>query len=173
MVRIELTKGYSTIVDGRDYEWATQWKWLAHVTACGIVYAERSVRHQGGHKSSKMMHRELWERHNGKIPKDLQLDHCSRDGLDNRMENLHLCSRGQNQANSPKTNPGGCLSRYKGVSREKGGLMWRAYIKVRGRQRHLGSYQDEAEAARSYDRAALAHFGEFACLNKPGSLGGE
>jgi hypothetical protein len=58
------------------------------------------------------------------------------------------------------------LSKYRGVSRNSGrGKPWKANIRYDGKQHSLGSFEDEEEAARAYDRAAKVHKGEVAQLN--------
>jgi hypothetical protein len=57
----------------------------------------------------------------------------------------------------------GCSSRYKGVSRRCG--KWYAYINVEGQQVGLGLYEQEIDAARAYNRAAVAQYGSHASLN--------
>jgi hypothetical protein len=54
------------------------------------------------------------------------------------------------------------------VSWQKQPRKWRAAINIDGKQRHLGHFDDPADAARAYDRAALEAWGEFAVLNFPG-----
>ena len=43
-----------------------------------------------------MAHRLVWEWHNGKIPKHLEIDHINADTHDNRIENLQLLTPKQN-----------------------------------------------------------------------------
>lgn len=57
-------------------------------------------------------------------------------------------------------------SQYKGVSWHKSTGKWRAAIMINGKQRHLGEFTDEIEAARTYDAAAY-EAGEFTRLNFP------
>ena len=47
-----------------------------------------------------LAHRVIWEMHNGKIPKGMQIDHINRNRLDNRIENLRLVTHQQNCWNS-------------------------------------------------------------------------
>jgi hypothetical protein len=42
---------------------------------------------------------------------------------------------------------------------------WIARITVRGKQHHLGTYEEEEEEARAYDMAARLHFGDYARTN--------
>jgi hypothetical protein len=44
---------------------------------------------------------------------------------------------------------------------------WRARIRVDSRLRHLGLFDDPIEAAKTYDKAALVAFGDFAVINFP------
>lgn len=60
----------------------------------------------------------------------------------------------------------GRTSRYKGVFWYARDKRWAAKIKVTGKQIHLGYFDDEEEAAQTYNEAALEHFGEYARLNE-------
>lgn len=48
--------------------------------------------------------------------------------------------------------------------RSRGGR-WRAQIRVSGKERHIGYFRTEEEAARAYDAAALQSYGAFAFTN--------
>jgi hypothetical protein len=89
------------------------------------------------------------------------VDHMDKDGLNNQAGNLRGCDRSQNVMYSSRYRPG--RSRYKGVDIHGG--KWRARIAAYGKRIHLGCYETEEEAARSYDLAAVRHHGEFAVLN--------
>lgn len=103
-------------------------------------------------------------------PKGKQVDHVDRDGLNNRRENLRLCSQSQNNANrSVPQGTGG----YRGVFLVPSGK-YRASItngkRTGARVQNLGTYKTAEEAARAYDAAAHARFGEFATLNFNNSI---
>jgi hypothetical protein len=44
---------------------------------------------------------------------------------------------------------------------------WRARIHAGGHPVHLGEFASAEDAATAYDVAAIAAFGEYACLNFP------
>jgi hypothetical protein len=88
------------------------------------------------------------------------IDHANRDGLDNRISNLRLCTMSQNQANRKRNrnNTAGA----KGVHKRKNNGRFRAYVTINGRRTNIGTFGtlDEATEARTY--AAQQLFGEFA-----------
>jgi hypothetical protein len=57
--------------------------------------------------------------------------------------------------------PRGGSSQYKGVHWLKRESKWVAAIQVDGTRHHIGTYAEEAEAARAYDAAAVAAWGSF------------
>ena len=51
-----------------------------------------------------LVHRLIWIYHYGNIPSNLEIDHINRDKLDNRIENLRLVTKSQNQFNRKSKN---------------------------------------------------------------------
>lgn len=58
-------------------------------------------------------------------------------------------------------------SKFKGVSLHKPDRKWMACIKVNGKNKNLGMYKVEEEAARAYDRAAMEVWGPGCYQNFP------
>jgi len=147
MKEIQLTKGKVTIVDDADFEWLNIHKW--HITSSG--YAARRVWPED---KILLMHRSIMD-----TPKGMDTDHKNHDTLDNRRENLRVCSRSENNLNrGPQPHN---TSGFKGVSWSKEKNKWRAYSKGI----HLGYFIDKNDAAMAYDKKAKELFGEFAKLN--------
>lgn len=92
-------------------------------------------------------HRLIWLYVHGEFPED-QIDHINGERSDNRIENLRAVTDRENSRNKSKyTNN---TSGTTGVSWEKQEGKWHAIIRVDGRQKHLGFFDDidEAIAAR-------------------------
>jgi HNH endonuclease len=157
MKTIPLTKDQVALVDDADFEYLSQYSWRAAWNPnTSSFYAVR------GHQIV-CMHRELLL--GLKTGRDVQVDHKNHDTLDNRRENLRLVTNSQNMQNKRKRASGS--SKYKGVVWRKKKRTWWARINIGGgRNVSLGTYKDETLAARAYDRAAVQHFGEFACTNE-------
>ena len=139
------TKGL-VLIDSNKVQEISAYKWhISKNYACA---------HIKGDKIS--LHRFLLS---GKI-----IDHINRDKLDNRVSNLREVSRAQNTINREKIRKK-TSSSYKGVSFHSRDRVWTAYITVNKKRISLGIYKSEIDAARTYDRAAIKYFGEYACLN--------
>ena len=100
------------------------------------------------------------------IPDGMFCDHINRNGLDNRKANLRPATHTQNIWNRAKFKPYS-RSKYKGVDFANDMNRWRARIRVNGKRIYLGSFKNELEAAKTYDRAAKLYHKEFAFLNFP------
>jgi hypothetical protein len=95
---------------------------------------------------------------------NMYVDHINKNGLDNRKENLRICTNYQNLWNSKlyKSNTSG----YKGVYWCKHYNKWHTRIKVCGKQKHIGYFKDIIEAKEAYIKAAKQYFGEFYSIVK-------
>jgi hypothetical protein len=79
------------------------------------------------------------------------VDHINHDRLDNRAINLQLVS---NRENSTKDRfRGSYSSKHIGVSWSKLHKKWRSDINIDGKQRFLGCFTYESEAANAYQNA--------------------
>lgn len=106
-------------------------------------------------------HRLAWLYVHGVWPTGM-LDHRNNSNSCNRISNLRLATRSENNTNSRARTDS--KSGLKGVRLRPWGK-WEAHIFVGGKQVHLGCYQTAEEAARAYDREAAKNFGDFALTN--------
>lgn len=91
-------------------------------------------------------------------PDGLCVDHINRNRKDNRLENLRICFKSQNSANTSLP------SKFRGVHFHKKNRRWISYI-GKNPKKYLGSFASKKEAALAYNNAAKIRFGVFACLN--------
>jgi len=157
---IELSQGYSTIVDDDDYEYLRQFNW-----SYDGRYALRTVYNDKTKKLETLrMHRLVIN-----TPKGTDTDHINRDKLDNRKVNLRICSHSENLRNKPKykNNRVG----FKGVSIKKNRYKNKVYesiiarIRIDNKQIYLGCFQSIELAAKAYNQAAIKYHGQYALLN--------
>lgn len=97
-------------------------------------------------------------------PAGLLVDHKNGDALDNRRDNLRLATYAQNAYNKKKTRTK-TSSRFIGVCFSKKTGKWTAYLRFQGKRIWLGQFDNEIDAAKAHDRAAIKYHGEFARLN--------
>ena len=99
------------------------------------------------HCVSYKAHRIAWALHYGEEP-NLYIDHKNGDRSDNRIANLRLVTKGENNYNSKlhKHNVAG----HRGVNYHKGNKKWRARIKLNGKDFTIGYFdcKEDAIAAR-------------------------
>jgi hypothetical protein len=138
---------------------------------------------------SMMMHQLIMMTQKGQ-----DVDHINHNGLDNRRENLRMCTRSENAQNKrlredsrsgykgvyerPKKQqqrkkyvhtkrgkPTGKISYHTHIPKKR----FEAYIRKPNSPRttRLGHYETAEEAAKAYDKAAKEFFGEFAYFNFP------
>jgi hypothetical protein len=82
-----------------------------------------------------------------------QIDHKSGDTLDNRRSNLRFATQQQNLMNKTKA---------RGIWWNKRTKIWEAYIGVKNKKIHLGTYRVETEALNVRRAAEQKYYGDFA-----------
>jgi hypothetical protein len=153
---LKLTNGMVCLVDDDWYEVLRSVNWYAAVRKTS-TYAYRNTRYHGV-MTCELLHRLIMRPDPG-----LGVDHINGNGLDNRRENLRICSQALNARNL-RISPRG-TSRYKGVYWSTQYGKWEAKITLNYKCKYLGRYEAESDAAAAYNRAAVDAFGEFAQLN--------
>jgi hypothetical protein len=91
-------------------------------------------------------------------PSGLYVDHKNHCTLDNRKENLRVCTPSQNSMNKIVTvNKSGTV----GVRKTRGGK-WVSQIKANRKYVYLGTYENYEDAVNARKEAEKRYFGEFA-----------
>lgn len=143
-------------VDVEDYERLNKYKWYAVTTRKSDKYLT-AVRYETkmiGKPKTIRMHRELLDAKSGTI-----VDHVNHDTLDNRKNNLRICTHKENMMNQRK--PENNSSGFRGVNKEKG--VWRARIYKNKEKISLGVFKNIFDAAFARKEAETLYHGEFAC----------
>jgi hypothetical protein len=98
-------------------------------------------------------------------PKNKFVDHINRNRLDNRKINLRISDSKQNSRN--RTKKLNTSSKYIGVIWLPRRCKWISRIKVNEKEKHLGTFNCEIQAAEARDIATKKYFGEYGNLNFP------
>ena len=161
MIEIKLTQNKVTIIDDDDLSIVSCYKWCLESRGKHLKfwYARANFRLPDGRNTSIYMHRLLMNPRPG-----LVVDHIDGDSLNNTRANLRVCTRSENAKNRFKRP--GTSSRYKGVTWNKMERKWKVQITNEYRAIPLGTFDDEGDAARSYNAAAIKLYGEFASINE-------
>lgn len=142
--------GSHVIVSNGDFARAMEWRW--HLNNNG--YAVSTLRRKQG--LTAYLHRFLLD-----APKGVEVDHINRNPLDNRRENLRLCTHSQNGANKA---PVKSKSGYKNVYQSYP-TRWQVKAKIRGKIVYFGSFRSLQEAVVKSNEVLSELHGEFAVLN--------
>lgn len=149
MKEIQLSQGKVAIVDDEDFEWLSQWKWCFRqqgYAGMGIV--------ENGKQRIVYMHRLI-----AGTPKGMDTDHIDKNKLNNQRKNLRICTHEENCRNRSKS----CnnTTGVKCVVLDSRTGRFRAYIKVKYRQIHIGMFDSIVEASSAHLKAQKYHFGTF------------
>lgn len=102
---------------------------------------------------------------NGELPE--VVDHINGIRTDNTWSNLRSVTIRQNVIHR-QIYPGDNKTGYRGVvfvNKKKSPNPYIVAIRVNGKKKHLGCFDNVIDAAKAYDAAAIKYHGEFACLN--------
>jgi hypothetical protein len=141
-MKIKTTNNYEFIIDKEDLKNVSSNNWYFN-KAIGYISSKRIY-----------LHRFIMNAKKGEI-----VDHINKNKLDNRKENLRLCTIKENVRNCKlsKNNNSG----FNGVSKHHTGK-WRSYIMVDRKQIFLGLFEDIKDAIGARITAEIKYFGEFA-----------
>ncbi|UUV25924.1 MULTISPECIES: HNH endonuclease [Lysinibacillus] len=162
MKEIMTTDGTLFLVSNEDFNLIND-KYTCKIYKDGYVYCTPID------KSLKLpydnLHRILM---NPSREKGVHIDHINGDKLDNRRENLRICSHQENMRNKKphrmyKNKP--TTSKYKGVVWDKVRKLWIVKITDGEKYSNKGGYTNEIAAANCYNYYAEKMFGEFSQLN--------
>lgn len=164
---IKLNHGKFTEIDDEDWEKVKDFKWYAQKEKSGFnkFYATTGIlkeKNERKYYSTMQMQRFLLNPQKGMI-----CDHIDGNPLNNKRNNLRICTIAQNAHNIKwnKRNKSG----YKGVLWDKNRKKWMCQIVVKKIPLKMGRFKNIGEAALAYNTAAKQYYGEFASLNKIGS----
>jgi hypothetical protein len=148
-----LTKGFVTLVSPEDTHFLQDRAWTA-------IDSKQKTRPVYARSTYLRLHREIM-----KAPKKLVVDHWNGNGVDNRRPNLRISTVKQNSQNSRGHRDSS--SKFKGVCWVTNMEIWLSQICIDDIRTIIGYFDDEVEAAKAYDAAALKLFGPYARLNFP------
>lgn len=155
-MKITTASGHEIMIDDEDWDIVKEYSWrIATPSNCTYAVATPLI---GNKNRNVLMHRLILS------AADRMIDHIDGNGLNNHRDNLRFCSHSQNAQNSRKHYV--ASSRFKGVSWERDRGKWRVQITISGKQKRVGRFLTEKDAAAAYNKAAVKAFGEFARLNQ-------
>ena len=148
--------GRDVIVDAQDAHLLSEYDWSIRPSG-STAYVQKVLFENGIYVGYRSLHRVITGCEEG-----LVVDHKNGNGLDNRRDNLRICTQAENLRNR-KINENN-TSGFKGVFFDPGtrnSKPWRSRIAVGGQRINLGRFGSPEEAHAAYCRASAERHGEF------------
>lgn len=132
------------MVDDADYEEFKKHKWCTNRSG-NIHYAMRHIKKEDGKQTLLYMHQAVIGKNS-----NLHIDHIDGNGLNNQRNNLRHVTPRQNSQNLhiPKS------SQYTGVYWHKRDEKWMSQIRINGKVKYLGYFENEYAAHLAYLNAS-------------------
>jgi hypothetical protein len=153
-----------------DVAYVTEFLWYLGKDGYPVTYS--SIDKKNKFKKGYKIHRFLEQ----DVPPGMVVDHINRNKLDNRRENLRICTMAENSYNRTKIKtidivdnikkPRKIKSKYKGVKKDNKNE-WSASITKDGKKYEMKHLPDEITAAKMYDVMSEELFGVFCAKNNP------
>lgn len=147
MKQIKLNKNKIALIDDVDLELTSKYKWYLHTgSKKPYVYTN------DGKGNSLLLHRLITSAPKGKV-----VDHINGNGLDNRRNNLRICSISENLVNQgpQKNNKSG----VKGVSWNMG--QWLVQVKYKNKRVYAKRFKSLEQAREAYKIIATKYYGRY------------
>jgi len=106
---------------------------------------------KNGKSIAFVIHRLVYQAFIGELIKGLVIDHISGVKTENEVENLQQITNRENVVKGERTK--NRSSQYVGVGWNKSRNKWISYIVINGKQKYLGCFDNEEEAAQAYQNA--------------------
>lgn len=142
------------LIDDEVFDLVSRYKWFIQKDE-NTFYAYGYLNIPRPNRKAIKMHRFILSLSN---PKDV-VDHIDGNGLNNTASNMRVTSHANNMQNRVSH-----LGKFKGVWKYKNGK-YTSSISINGKQKYLGLFDTDTDAAMAYNNAALLAHGQFARLN--------
>lgn len=139
-----------TFISVEDIDIIKEYKW--HKNKWGYAEGVKGKAKDNTRKKIKM-HRLIL-----KCPQGMEVDHINRNKLDNRRENLRICTKSENIWNSVKKNSTGA----RGVAKCSNNDGYYVRIQKNKNMYYQGYYKNIDDAIKARKEAEEKYFGEFA-----------
>jgi len=132
-------KIYKTLIDTEDLDKVAQFNITWNLKVKVLIYVSANKR-KNRVRSTLILHRLIMD-----APKGMVVDHINHDTLDNRKGNLRIITDSQNNQN--RKGKANSSSGILGVNWNKQAGKWQVAVKVNGKNKHIGLF-DDIERAR-------------------------
>lgn len=154
---VTLTKGYEAIIDAEDAHLVEGFNWHAKIFR-HTCYAKSSP------AAAKVLGSQYMHRIIAKTPINMITDHIDRNGLNNKKDNLRHATGSENNCNTEAycNNKSG----IKGVHWCNTKKRWKAQVRFKGYQKHLGYFRNIEDAKMAREEGCKLIHKEFARVTK-------
>lgn len=149
---------FEVLIDIEDIPIVEDYRWgILKVKSNRCDYTKYYISSNG---NKYLLHRVLTN-----CPKGMVVDHIDGNSLNNRRNNIRVCTFSENRMNNLmyKNNQYGhigvCWYPHRGLNK------WMAHIAIDKKKIHLGYYDTYEEACRAREEAEIKYFGEFSNEN--------